>query len=512
MALDANIRGSTSGLGAEVNASNQLKVITETDVVTNPNNVGAVRFFSENDPGAVVGTPTLKSPETSADYRLRVGSDTLAFDHTFTETTLDTTKWRIPITPTGTPPMAMSLSGGFLTLNSGGTTPTATAHITLQSQRYFRIRNTSPLYVEITGNLTAVPITNQVFDIGLFIPTGTATPADGVWYSVTSAGVIGVISYNGSVTQTGVLVAPGNLPISQNGTYVLAINSNSVEYWIDDVLHAVLEVPAGQATPFLTDSLPVGMQVRNSGTVAATGQAAIRIGDVGVTVGDITTNRTWAAQMGGMGHHASQYQSGATNMGTSASLPNATAATVTTGAALSQTVPIKTSVVAAPVHAAGGFGGEASLTATIPGLEGAVFAFQNPVGSVTQPPRNLTISGILITASNQGAIVATTGTTVQWALAYGANNATAVPSLAVPETGSLVAATVKQWRRVPLGQTSFAVGAALGTQAPNLYVPFVAPVTISPGEWLAITAKFVFGTATASQIIWCTAMIDGHFD
>lgn len=506
MALDATIRGNTSGLGAEVNASNQLKVVTETDVATNPGNVGAIRIFSENDPGSITLTPDLKSPETGSDYRLRVGLDTLAFDHTFTETTLDSTKWRIPVTiPTSTPSnVTISLSGGFLTLNAAGLTTQSNAHATFQSQRYFRIRNTSPLYVEMTGNLTAVPITNQMFEIGLFIPTGTSAPADGVWWQVTSAGVIGVISYNGNITQTGVLVTPGNLPIAQNGTYVLAINSSSVQFWIDDILFATLDIPAGQATPFLTDALPIGLQYRHTGAVAGTGQAAIRIGDVGVTVGDITTNRTWSAQMSGMGHHASQFQSGSASTGTTASLPNATAATTVTGTALSQTVPIK-------AVATGGWGGEAGISAAVPGIDGMVFSFQNPVGSVTQAPRNLTIWGVRISTVNIGAAVASTPSTLQWALAYGATGAT-VPSLAATETANLTTLSVKQYRRIPLGITSFVVGAVVGQTAPDIVVNFTAPVTLSPGEWLAITAKFIQGTATASQVIWAVASIDGHYD
>jgi len=502
MALDTNIRG-VSGLQADVNADGYLKIVTAT--TGSPEKIGSIRFISENDAGTVTGTPYLQAPETSDDYRLRIGLDTLALDHTFTETSLDSTKWRLPIAPAGTPSaMTATLSGGFLTLNAAGLSTNSGANITIQSQRYFRVRNTSPLYAEFTGNLTGIPITNQVFEVGLFVPTGTTAPADGVWYQVTSAGVIGVISYNGSVTQTGVLVAPGNLPISQNGTYLLLINSHYVEFWIDDVLYGELQIPAGQATPFLTDALPIGMQVRNSGAVSGTGQAAIRIGDVGVTVGDIVTNRTWAAQMSGMGHHGSQLQSGSASTGTTASLPNATAATTVTGAALSQTVPIK-------AVATGGFGGEAGITAAAPGIDGMVFSFQNPVGSISQPPRNLTIFGVRISATNIGAAVATTPSTVQWALAYGATGAT-VPSLAQGETATLAAVSVKQYRRIPLGISSFLVGAAIGSQAPDITVTFNAPVTLAPGEWMAITAKFIQGTATASQVIWTVASIDAHYD
>lgn len=496
MALDANIRGVTTGLGAEVNASNQLKIVSETDVKTNPGNVGAFRMFSENDAGSMTGTPYLQSPETSDDYRLRVGIDSLIFDHTFSETLVDTSSMRL----SGVTTMTATMASGFLTLNAGGAATASGNYIAFQTQRYFRVRATSPLYVEITGNLTAIPITNQVIEVGLYVPTAGTQPQDGVWFQATSAGVIGVLGYNGTLTQTGVLVTPGNLPINSNGTYLILVNSGYVEFWIDDVLFGEIEVPAGQATPFLTDSLPVTVMQRNSGVVSATSQAALRIGDIGVTSGDIASNRSWAAQMTGMGQHCSQGQSGGT-MGTTASLPNATAATTLTGGAISQSAAIKT-----------GLGGEAGIIANVPGADGIIFAYQNPAGSVTQPPRNLTIMGMRISAVNLGAAVATTPSTLQWSLAYGATGGT-IPPLTQAETQSLTAASVKGYRRIPLGFSSFLVGAAVGTQASdNMVIRFDAPVTLLPGEWLAVTAKFIQGTATASQVIWCVAMVDGHFD
>ena len=58
------IEGNTSGAVAEVTGSNQLKVILETNAEASPQNVGGVRFFSENDTGTQTGTPALLSPET----------------------------------------------------------------------------------------------------------------------------------------------------------------------------------------------------------------------------------------------------------------------------------------------------------------------------------------------------------------------------------------------------------------------------------------------------------------
>ena len=69
MALDAHLVGN-GGVAAEVTASRQLKAILPDG--STPADVGAVRLFSENDPGAITGAPYLYSPETDKDFRLRV--------------------------------------------------------------------------------------------------------------------------------------------------------------------------------------------------------------------------------------------------------------------------------------------------------------------------------------------------------------------------------------------------------------------------------------------------------
>ena len=55
-----------------VSSKYSLSVVPETNVASNPDNVGAIRFFSENDAGTKTGTAYLRSPETSTDFRLRM--------------------------------------------------------------------------------------------------------------------------------------------------------------------------------------------------------------------------------------------------------------------------------------------------------------------------------------------------------------------------------------------------------------------------------------------------------
>ena len=461
------------------------------DATATPAGVGAVRMFSENDNGAITGTPYLKSPETSTDYRLRVGMDTLLYDHTPSETSPDTTRLKI----SGVATMTTTMASGFIATNAGAAATASGNYVSWSTNRVFRIRGASQLYVELEVNLNnATLIANQVVEFGLFLPVAGIQPADGIWFQLDSGGLKGLMNYNGSITQTGVLQA--SFTPNKNYHLTMVISDGDIEFWQDDVLLGEIAVPSGQAAPCLTDSLPLTIQQRNSGIVSASGQGIFKFGNLVVSAGDLNYNKPFAFQMAGMGHMGYQAQAGST-MGTTAAFANATAATTVTGGALSQTVTLAT-----------GLGGQIGITAAVPGIDGLVFNYTNPVGSVSQPPRNLTITGIKISAINIGAAVATTPTTISWSLAFGGASA----NLAVAEAVALTAATAKSFRRVPLGMQSWIIAAAIGQSAPDIYMPLASPVVVHPGEMVALVAKFIQGTATASQVIFVNATYDCHFD
>jgi hypothetical protein len=460
-----------------------------TGDAASPAGVGAVRMFSENDDGTITGTPYLKSPETSTDYRLRVGMDTILYDHTPSETSPDTTRLKI----SGIATMTTSMASGFIALNAGAAATASGNYVSWSTNRVFRIRGASQLYVELEVNFSGTPIANQVVEFGLFSATAGTQPADGIWFQADSSGIKGVINYNGTITQSGVIAT---ITPNVNYHFVMAISDGDVEFWRDDQLLVEITVPTGQASPCLTDSLPLTMMQRNSGIVSASGQAITKIGNMVISAGDLNYTKPFVLQMAGMGHMGYQAQAGAT-MGTTAAFANATAATTVTGGALSQTVTLAT-----------GLGGQIGITAAVPGIDGLIFNYTNPVGSVSQPPRNLTITGVKISAVNIGAAVATTPTTISWSLAFGGASA----NLAVAEAVALTAASVKSFRRVPLGIQSWAVGAVVGAKDTDLYMPFNSPIVIHPGEMVALVAKFIQGTATASQVIFVNATYDCSFD
>ncbi|MGL4648745.1 MAG: hypothetical protein ACRC1H_05005, partial [Caldilineaceae bacterium] len=447
-----------------------------------------------NDAGAFPGVRSLLSPETSIDYRLRVGVDTVLFTDSFNATAQNTALWSYTFnTLTAAQP-------GAGTVNFSTVQGTTNAHgAFMRTFQFFPVIGTAPLAVEITaGQFTAALVANEVWLFGLGLPTAATTePTDGVFLRLTTAGLIGEIRYNGVTTPTGALRTLAQLNVAQLYKFVIVIGERDVEFWLDDNMLGMLTMPAANGQPFLQASLPAFMMKYNTGAVANTN--TMRVSDVTVSLMDLQTAKPWSHQVVGMGQSAAQGQNGAA-MGTTALLPNAAAATVVTGAALSQTASIAT-----------GLGGQAGIIAAVPGIDGLITAYQVPTPTINLTGRNLYITGVRIDAVNIGAAVATTASILQWSLAFGATGAT-IPSLAQAESASFATGTAKAWRRVPLGIQSWVVGAAIGAPAESIDVTFDSPIVVNPGQWVAAVAKFIVGTATASQVIWATVMLNGYFE
>ena len=81
MALDVQITGNLDQVGN-----------VKTALTLDPQYIGGVRLFSENDSGAVTGEPSLWSPEVDADFRFRVSQDLILDDESFNYTAQNTGK------------------------------------------------------------------------------------------------------------------------------------------------------------------------------------------------------------------------------------------------------------------------------------------------------------------------------------------------------------------------------------------------------------------------------------
>jgi hypothetical protein len=273
------------------------------------------------------------------------------------------------------------------------------------------------------------------------------------------------------------------MPLNTNAKYAMVVGERGIDWWIDDVLYGVTELPAANGQPFMSTALPVFLQKYNSGTVGSSPNMIVKVGDVSVMLADLNANQTWANQMASCGLGLTGMNGG--TMGSSqvqwanTALPAAAAATNTTAAL-------------------GAFlGGIFQMNAPATSATDVIVAsYQNPVGGVNQTPRTMKIRGVKVDCVNLGAAVATTATTFAVALAWGSSALT----LATAETASFANNTAKARRIQPLGVINFPVAAAIGVAAAPITFDFEAPLVINPGEFVQVIAKPLIGTATASEV------------
>lgn len=436
-----------------------------------PNSVGALAFYSENDAGTITGNKYLKSPMTTDDNRLMVGLDTPMFNYTFNATAQNTAVWKFQ---QATTVMTGAEAGGFLTLNASSVL-TANAACSYSTATQFTLMGNAGMHVEVTINPSLTVLANQVFEFGLFQSTATGAtptaPLDGAYFRITNAGVIGITNYNGVETPTSTFAA---LTVGANTELSIVITEREVQFWREGILLAEVAVPSGQGQPFLSNALPLTMQSRNTGTVTGSISLA-RYSDCHIDQRDLALGKPFTHIAAKMGQNGTQGQQGGT-MGSTAILTNA--ATAAAAALVNTTAAAQFT----------GLGGHFLVLPTLAaGTDGILDAYQNPVGGVNQTARTLKITGVWVSAAVAGSIALTGGPLVYaMSLFYGS---TAV-SLATTESASFVSPTTKAPRRVPLQILSCVAAAPAGTAlAGALYIGFATPIAVNPGEWVGIAAR-----------------------
>ena len=481
MPFNNRIEGNSSGNVAEVDANNQLKVALPSGAV--PGAVGLVGVASVVDSGSVTGTADIRSIRGSENHRLLVGTDGLLFNDAFNASAQNTALYRAPATT-----QTIGFAGdGYATLNSGSIV-TANTNSALQTYRSFSVYGSFELRAVMSMLHNQTPQTNAVTEWGLFTATlpGGAIPTDGVFFRFTTTGTfVGVISYGGTETTTANLTVPST---NVNHQYMILIDEEHVEFWRDDVLQAEIATPVGQGQPVKAASQPFTFRHYIGATPPATAMQ-FKCSDVDIILGEINATRHWSHAAAGQGLMASQGQNGGT-MGSTALYTNSLAPGA--GAAMTNTTAALGS----------GLGGQfAALPTLAASTDGIMCSFQNPVGSTTQTPRQLVIQGINI----QGMVttlIAGGPILYFYSLAYGH---TAV-SMATAE-----AATTKAPRRIPLGMEAYPLAAALGTLGQGVQCFLPNPISIAPGEFIAICAKNVGVVSSAGVITWLVTF-DGYWE
>jgi hypothetical protein len=319
---------------------------------------------------------------------------------------------------------------------------------------------------------------------------GAAAPTDGAFFRFNAAAELrGVISYNGTETQTVAMTAPS---VNVNHDYTIVVQTNTVLFFIDDVLRGVItlgtDAPAlGQ--PISAAAVPITFRHYIGGSAPSLAMQ-FKVSDVFVNMVGNNPGRSWSHVKAGFGHMAYQGQNGGT-LGTTALYANSSNPAAT--------VPTNTTAALGS-----GLGGKFQETLTLAaGTDGIISSFQVPVGSVTQTPRNLVITGVYVSGVVTVALT-TNPLAGTLALCFGH---TAV-SLATAE-----AATTKAARRIAIGSTSVASAtAAAGTPVVGpMPISFQSPIVVAPGEFVAVSHCKV-STAPATGAVMWSITIDGYFE
>lgn len=461
MALDTNI------VGSNLDAAGNLK----TALSLTPANMGGVRMFSENDPGDITGEPYLKSPETSADYRLRTAMDSVWDTEDFTYAAQNFNKHKYISTT-----LTAAWTVGSLNLNGTNVVGAAGNAAQVQTYRHFPLLGSGAIYFETAAAFSNTIGANINIDFGGFLPaaTGAGVPLDGCYFRANSAGVNGIINVNG--TEVPVTFAQVFAPVvNRMYKFLVVISEHEVEFWIDDVLYAEASRPINAGAVMLGGSVPWAARQHNTGTGGSAVQ--LKIASYSVTLGDLDNNRLWASVMAGQGGSGIAYPSGSTAGITSNNVNSTVPATAT----LSNT--------AAGYATLGG----KFVFAAIVGAETdyALFAFLNPVPTTSLTGKNLVIRGVWVDTYNAVVAVATAPTILEWSLAVGS---TAV-SLATVD-----AAATRLPKRIAMGVQSFVVGAVAGAPAERVDINLDAPVIAEPGTYVHIILRVPYGAATATEL------------
>jgi hypothetical protein len=479
-----------SGGSSATNVANVTGFNLNVTLPTSAAESGFARVACESDSGTVTGAALILAPETDLDYRVRVGVDSPLDYEIFNNANQNTAKHFYNATT-----MTMALSGGALTTNATSITTLSTGAL-FRTWRYFPILGQqTPIYTETVASFTAALATNTTIDWGLFIP-GAANPyapADGVYFRATSAGLTGVVNFNGVETPTSVFAFSPT--INRVYQFLITLTDRSAQFWIDDVLYGSIEVPTGNGQPMMASAAP--WAVRHAiGGVAAGSVLQFKVWDYSVALGSVLIAKPYGHQAAAMGL-TMQVQQGATTGGQ--------LSVYALGAA-----PAAVTLTASTAPATNNAGGLFLLPAAVTAGESdyPLFAYLNPAGTVAIPGRTMVVTGIRINEM----FVTTLLVGGPMAFCYAAGFGSTASSLATGESASFGANTTKIARKIALGTIGFAAAAAAGTVAQGFSIDLSeSPICVDPGHYFHIILRCIGTNLTAGAIRGGVTIIH-HFE
>lgn len=460
------IKGGASSDLAGVNANKELAVAPTQTAVNAGFVVAASEVSTATDPGGRV----VRSGEVSHDFRSRVGLDRPMFDLSFEGAVISQALIQQNLTS-----MTVAQSGGLLTLNNAGSTTAAQA-ANVKTYRTFPLFGSFPTYAEMWVSVNNETVSNATIEFGLGYATGVAAPTDGVFFRYNSAGELrGVVCANSVESQTGVLTSPTTAVAHH---WLIVWSNEQVQFWINNVLHAVVATPSGKGMPTSARELPMFVRVYNNGTPSLAKK--VNLGYLAVGCGDADMDMAASHVMAGLGGGAYQVQPGTASGQT---------ATYAVGAA-----PAAATWTASTAPATNSLGGLWTSPATLPAgaeTDYPIFAYLNPVGTATLSGKTLFITGVKISKTMVTVVMGANASFLIWGIGVGST----ASSLATTDA----AATVGP-RRIPVGvQTLGATAAAFTATAEDLYLDLSdSPLVCPAGTYTHITLRVINNTAAGA--------------
>jgi len=270
------LKSGDSSTLASVDANKNLQV----NVPIDPDNSGFVTLSAEADPGTITGSRTLRNLETTDDYRLRVGTDQTLFNEYFPSTVLNGNIWNTLVSG-----QTITVASNFGNLNGNTTTGN---YSQLRTWRHMPAFMTFPTYCEIDLQFSQLPVTNTVYEWGLGIAAaGVSAPTDGAFFRINAAGEYrAILSTGGTEIQSSDLSA--QIPLANvTNDFLVVLSEKSVEYWVNDVLLALLPRSSAAGAATASMNLPIFIRQYNSGT--PTIASTMKVGYVNISIGDMST-------------------------------------------------------------------------------------------------------------------------------------------------------------------------------------------------------------------------------
>lgn len=487
MGLPAEIRG-ISGLQADVDANNNLSV-TLPPVITE----AGFSFMAGQVPGPAASA---RPVDVSLEGRIHTALDRPVFYANFASSATAANAVPQDVLKQTATTMTMnagSAANGFLVLNASAINTTATG---IMYQTYAPFNTYAGFLTRFEAEFATVNCgnaANKTVEFGSFLATDAKTSGilDGFCFRWNSAGEFrGIVSVNGTEYPTAALTVPSDNVVHR---YTIGVTQAQIDFKVDGLMVASLSVPTDQPGPGFQGNLPLAIRVFTS-VATPTLAPQVKIAEMWVNQCGLDWNKPWAQIQAGMGQHCSN-------------VPFGTAIGETTNGANSTAVP----ATAAGSNTAAllvGLGGIARMTAQATNIAAAgdnIFcSYQVPVQSAVQGSKRLVLTGVRIAASNGGAVIATTPTCLVWGLAWGHTGV----SLATAD-----AVGAKAPRHMKLGQMYGAIGAVIGQgYDKDIVAQFQTPIVVNPGEFVAITLRFLLGTATASQEVVGIVGFEGYWE